>query len=172
MNKQIIIGVAVVVALIIVGFFAWRYMGGTNNPQTSMEENTTGQSQNGQQETTTEDAQVVDLGQGLLMRDVTIGTGAEAVNGKRVCAKYVGRLTDGTVFDASELHPETKDAGFCFTLGNDQVIEGWHKGILGMKVGGQRLLQVPPALGYGANANGPIPANATLIFAIELSKVE
>lgn len=167
MNKQVVIGIAVIVALVVVGFFAWRFMG-ANNLESSMEENTTGQ----QQQATTTDANVVDLGGGLFVRDITVGTGAEAVNGTRVYAKYVGRLTDGTVFDASELHAETKDTGFSFVLGNDQVIQGWHKGILGMKVGGQRLIQVPPELAYGAQAYGPIPANSTLVFAIELVKVE
>lgn len=166
MDKKIIVGIAVVIAVAVVGFFMWQFMG-TN--ATDMEQGTN--EQTGEQATSTP-ADVVDLGGGLLIRDITIGTGKEAVNGTRVYAKYVGRLTDGTVFDASELHPETKDTGFSFVLGQDAVIQGWHKGIVGMKAGGQRLLQIPPELGYGAAGQGPIPANATLIFAIELAKVE
>lgn len=171
MDKKMIIGLVVVVAVAIGGFFLWRSLDlktATMDQQGGEQQNV----QNDQQGTTTIPADVTDLGGGLFIRDITVGTGAEAVNGKRVYAKYVGRLTDGTVFDASELHPETKDAGFSFVLGNDQVIQGWHKGIVGMKVGGQRLIQVPPELGYGAQAYGPIPANSTLVFAIELVKVE
>lgn len=169
MDKKIIIGIAVVVAVVVVGFFMWKFMG-TNT--TGMEQENTNAPQNAEQASGTPAVDVKDLGGGLFVRDVTVGTGAEAVNGKRVYAKYVGRLTDGTVFDASDLHPETKDKGFSFVLGQDQVIQGWHKGIVGMKVGGQRLIQIPPELAYGAQANGSIPANSTLIFAIELLKVE
>lgn len=167
MDKRILGGLAAVIAVAVIGFFMWQFMG-TN--ESAMEQ---GENQPAPQaQATTTPADVVDLGGGLLIRDITVGTGAEAVNGKRVYAKYVGRLTDGTVFDASELHPQTKDTGFSFVLGQDAVIQGWHKGIVGMKVGGQRLLQIPPELGYGAAGQGPIPANATLVFAIELLKVE
>lgn len=170
MDKNMIIGLVVVVLVAVGGFFLWRTMGDTNGETMTNEQNT-GNQQAGQG-TTTIPADVKDLGGGLFIRDVTVGMGAEAVNGKRVYAKYVGRLTDGTVFDASELHPETKDTGFSFVLGNDQVIQGWHKGIVGMKVGGQRLIQIPPELGYGAQGAGSIPPNAILVFAIELVKVE
>jgi FKBP-type peptidyl-prolyl cis-trans isomerase len=81
---------------------------------------------------------------------------------------YVGTLTNGTKFDSS------RDRGtpFSFTIGESAVIQGWHQGIPGMKVGGLRKLTIPPELGYGARGQGPIPPNATLVFEVELLKVE
>lgn len=101
-------------------------------------------------------------------RDIVVGSGAEAVAGKQVTVHYVGRLSDGTVFDASANHGQP----FTFTLGAGQVIKGWDMGVAGMKVGGKRELVIPPALGYGAQgAGGVIPPNATLIFEVELLEV-
>ncbi len=106
----------------------------------------------------------------LQSTDVVVGTGAEAVLGKKVTVHYVGTLTDGTKFDAS------KDRGqpFSFTLGEGQVIKGWDEGVAGMKVGGKRTLVIPSELGYGETGTpgGQIPPNATLKFEIELLKVE
>ena len=104
----------------------------------------------------------------LMVTDETVGTGAEAVAGSRVTVNYVGRLEDGTIFDASANHGGT----FSFTLGAGEVIAGWDQGILGMKEGGKRFLTVPPELGYGNRPVGPIPANSTLIFEVDLIDVE
>jgi FKBP-type peptidyl-prolyl cis-trans isomerase len=104
----------------------------------------------------------------LMMSDQTIGTGDVAEPGDQVTVSYVGMLTDGTVFDASANH----GGSFTFTLGGGQVIKGWDEGVAGMKVGGKRELVIPASLGYGAQANGPIPANSTLVFEIELLKVQ
>ncbi len=94
------------------------------------------------------------------------GTGAEIVNGQTAVVTYVGKLTDGTVFDASKNHG---DGSFSFVVGNDRVIQGWHQGIVGMKVGEHRTLTIPPELGYGPNGMPPvIPANATLVFDVVL----
>jgi len=102
--------------------------------------------------------------------DVIVGTGAEAVSGKKVTVNYVGTLMDGKKFDASADHGQP----FTFTLGAGQVIKGWDQGVTGMKVGGKRNLVIPPELAYGATGTpgGLIPANATLKFEIELLKVE
>ena len=101
-----------------------------------------------------------------------MGTGAPAVAGDSVTVNYVGALTDGTVFDASANHPETV-SGFTFPLGAGQVIQGWDQGIVGMKVGGKRLLVIPASLAYGDQAIGNvIPAGSTLVFEVELLKVE
>ncbi|KND49522.1 MAG: FK506-binding protein 2 [Parcubacteria bacterium C7867-008] len=102
--------------------------------------------------------------------DVVVGTGAEATSGKTVTVNYVGMLPDGTVFDASANHGTT---GFSFPLGAGRVIKGWDVGVAGMKVGGKRHLIIPPDLAYGNQAvGGVIPANATLIFDIELLNVQ
>jgi FKBP-type peptidyl-prolyl cis-trans isomerase len=108
------------------------------------------------------------LAGGLIVEDVTVGDGTEAVAGKTLSMHYTGTLDDGTVFDSSR----TRGTPFEFTLGAGQVISGWDQGIVGMKVGGKRTLTIPPAFGYGANANGPIPANSTLHFEVELISVQ
>jgi peptidylprolyl isomerase len=90
---------------------------------------------------------------------------ATAKTGDQVWVDYTGKLTDGTKFDSSADHP---DQPIVFVLGQHRVISGWDEGIVGMKIGQKRHLIIPPNLAYGANANGPIPANATLEFDVEL----
>ena len=105
----------------------------------------------------------------LKIEDVKAGTGAEAVAGKLVSVHYTGTLTDGKKFDSSV----DKGEPFRFTLGAGQVIQGWEKGILGMKVGGKRKLTIPPALGYAEREiAGLIPPNSTLLFDVELVAVQ
>jgi FKBP-type peptidyl-prolyl cis-trans isomerase len=100
----------------------------------------------------------------LKIEDLKLGTGAEAVAGKRVTVRYAGWLTNGTKFDAST---------FTFLLGDGEVIAGWDKGIAGMKVGGQRKLIIPPKLAYGRGGSpGVIPPDATLMFEVELLGVK
>ena len=98
----------------------------------------------------------------LTIEDVTIGTGATAASGDTVTVSYVGTLTNGTQFDAGT---------FSFRLGANQVIPGFDQGVVGMRVGGRRRLTIPPNLGYGSQANGPIPANSTLKFDITLVSI-
>lgn len=106
----------------------------------------------------------------LMMKDEVVGTGDTAAAGDTVTVNYVGALTNGTVFDASAKHGTD---GFTFTLGAGQVIKGWDQGIVGMKVGGKRMLAIPAALAYGSQAVGNvIPANSPLIFEVELLKVQ
>jgi FKBP-type peptidyl-prolyl cis-trans isomerase len=100
--------------------------------------------------------------------DAVVGNGNEAVSGKAVTVHYTGTLKDGTKFDSSLDRKEP----FKFNLGAGQVIKGWDQGIVGMKVGGKRKLTIPSELAYGANAVGAIPANSTLVFDVELLKVE
>lgn len=105
----------------------------------------------------------------LQVTDQVLGSGEEAVSGKRVTVHYTGRLLTGRKFDSS------LDRGqpFSFQLGAGQVIKGWDQGIIGMKVGGKRQLVIPPHLGYGASgAGGVIPPDATLVFDVELLGVE
>jgi len=107
---------------------------------------------------------------GLQYWDITVGTGAVAKEGDRVRVHYTGWLTTGKKFDSSV------DAGrpFTFALGNGEVIRGWDEGVAGMKVGSKRQLRIPPELGYGENGtpDGTIPANATLIFDVQLLSVQ
>jgi FKBP-type peptidyl-prolyl cis-trans isomerase len=105
---------------------------------------------------------------GLQYRDELVGGGAEARAGSRVSVHYTGTLESGAKFDSS------RDRGkpFEFVLGTGTVIRGWDEGLVGMRVGGRRRLVIPAALGYGARGFPPvIPANATLVFDVELMEV-
>ena len=105
----------------------------------------------------------------LVMKDLVVGKGAEAKAGDKVKVQYVGKLTNGTEFDASRKHGND---GFTFPLGAGRVIKGWDQGVAGMKVGGKRHLTIPPELGYGARgAGGSIPPNSTLEFDVELVEI-
>lgn len=105
---------------------------------------------------------------GLGIDDLVVGTGTEAAKGDTVKVHYVGTLTDGKEFDSSRKHGEP----FEFRVGARAVIKGWDEGVPGMKVGGKRKLTVPSSLGYGPRGMPPvIPANATLVFEIELLDV-
>lgn len=107
--------------------------------------------------------------------DLRLGSGAEAVNGRQVTVNYTGWLYDpaaagnkGLQFDSS-----VGRAPFTFILGVGSVIRGWDRGVAGMRVGGQRLLVIPPDLAYGSSgAGGVIPPNATLIFEVEVLNVQ
>jgi len=103
----------------------------------------------------------------------TIPTGEVAKTGDTVSMNYTGRLENGTVFD-SNVDPKFNHVQpFVFTLGAGQVIAGWDKGIVGMKVGQKKTLTIPPADAYGANGvPGAIPPNSTLIFDVELLAIK
>lgn len=102
-----------------------------------------------------------------------VATGEEAKTGDTVAMNYTGRLEDGTVFD-SNVDPKFQHVEpFVFTLGAGQVIAGWDKGIVGMKVGEKKTLTLAPADAYGASGvPGVIPPNATLIFEVELLAIK
>ena len=96
-----------------------------------------------------------------------VATEAEVAKvGDTVSMNYTGRLENGTIFD-SNVDPKFQHVQpFDFTLGSGQVIAGWDKGIVGMKVGEKKTLTILPEDGYGASGQGPIPPNATLIFEV------
>lgn len=100
----------------------------------------------------------------LQWSDLATGEGEEATPGSEATVHYTGWLTDGRKFDSS------RDRGqpFTFRVGGGQVIRGWDEGVAGMRVGGRRTLVIPADLGYGSRGVGPIPPNATLVFAVEL----
>jgi FKBP-type peptidyl-prolyl cis-trans isomerase len=104
----------------------------------------------------------------VTIQDLKKGTGAEAKKGDTVVVHYAGKVKDGDEFDNSWKRKEP----FKFTIGVSSVIQGWHEGVPGMKVGGKRKLIIPPELGYREEGKAPIPPNATLIFEIELLKIE
>ena len=103
------------------------------------------------------------------IEDTEVGSGDEAIAGKKVSVQYRGTLTDGTEFDSSY---SRNSEPLQFVVGAGQMIPGFDYGVRGMKVGGTRTVTIPPELGYGARENGPIPANSTLIFEVKLEKVE
>lgn len=109
----------------------------------------------------------------LVTKDLVVGDGPEAKDGDTVKVQYVGALyDDGTEFDASWTGDQPGD-GFEFTLGGGQVIQGWDQGVAGMKVGGRRVLVIPPDLGYGAQGSPPtIPGDSTLVFVVDLEEVK
>ena len=141
--------IAVVVAVFVVGFF-FVFGSGLISIFTNKKTNT------------------VNTQPQLLSTDVVVGAGDLAITGNRVTVNYEGRFVDGKIFDSSI----SRNEPFQFVLGAGQVIKGWDEGVVGMRVGGKRTLSIPPELGYGANDNGPIPGNSTLIFEVELLKVE
>ncbi len=104
----------------------------------------------------------------LVIDDIKLGSGAEVKKGDTVEVHYVGTLQNGTQFDSSYSRGET----FSFIVGEGRVISGWEQGLVGMKVGGERILVIPPELGYGSTPIGPIPANSTLVFKIELISIK
>ena len=106
----------------------------------------------------------------LVLDDLTVGDGAEAVAGRNVMVHYVGvAWSTGQQFDASW----DRGDSFDFRLGAGQVIQGWDQGVAGMKVGGRRRITIPPALGYGSRgAGGVIKGGETLVFVVDLLGVK
>lgn len=103
----------------------------------------------------------------LQIEDITKGKGQEVKNGDTVVMHYTGTLENNTKFDSSH----DRDEPFITQIGVGHVIKGWDEGILGMKIGGKRKLIIPPEMGYGSRAIGPIPPNSTLIFEVELLEI-
>lgn len=131
----------------------------------------TGRTATGTTTTTgTAESKVTTLPSGTKYEDLVVGTGKEATKGSDATVHYTGKLPTGEVFDTS------KKRGEPFTvenLGNAPVIKGWNEGLVGMKVGGKRVLTIPPEAGYGKHGAPPvIPPDSTLIFEVELLDVK
>jgi len=106
---------------------------------------------------------------GLQYKDLIVGTGEYPSAGDKVIVHYTGKLEDGTIFDSSV----ERNQPFTFPLGMGRVIKGWDEGLSSMKIGGKRVLTIPPNLGYGARGAGErIPPNSTLIFEVELLDIK
>jgi len=157
MNNWKNISLGVLVIIVIIGIVYFVFHGTSPATQQAATAN--------QQATTTPQVQA---------QDVSVGTGTEATPGSYVSVLYVGKLSDGTVFDSSEAHGNQP---LVFQLGTQGLIPGFQIGVNGMKVGGERVMAIPAELGYGteakldANNKVIIPANSTLIFDVKLVNV-
>ncbi|EPQ57347.1 hypothetical protein GLOTRDRAFT_137694 [Gloeophyllum trabeum ATCC 11539] len=100
---------------------------------------------------------------GVTIQDAVVGTGPQVKKGSQVSLRYIGKLQDGTIFDKN-----TKGQPFKTTVGKGEVIKGWDVGLMGMQVGGERKIKIPPSMGYGNKKTGPIPANSVLEFEVKL----
>jgi FKBP-type peptidyl-prolyl cis-trans isomerase len=123
-------------------------------------------SQNGNKEINLP-TQIMEESSEMKIEEIKEGVGEEVKAGDTVEVHYTGTLTNGQKFDSSV----DRDQTFSFTVGAGRVIQGWEQGLLGMKEGGVRKLTIPSSLGYGNQTVGPIPANSTLIFEIELISI-
>ena len=105
--------------------------------------------------------------------DLRLGTGTEAVTGKNVVVNYTGWLYDPSKTDGKGLQFDSSVGAtpLPFTVGSGQVIEGFDRGVTGMRVGGARRIVIPPSLGYGAARNNSIPPYSTLVFEVELVEI-
>jgi FKBP-type peptidyl-prolyl cis-trans isomerase len=136
---------------------------GSDSSEGELQVNDRGMEQSGEDEGGVEEVS------DLTIEDVTVGDGEEAKEGDTVSVHYKGTLTNGKEFDSSY----GRNQPFEFTLGVGQVIKGWDMGVVGMKVGGKRILTIPSELGYGATGAGAdIPPNATLVFEVELLEIK
>lgn len=161
-TRNIVIWVIVLIVVLLGGYATYKFMSGDSTESAAT----------AQQNATSTPA----TGDQVQAQEVKVGTGAEATPGATVSVLYVGKLTDGTVFDSSAAH---ENKPLTFVLGSQDMIPGFQIGVNGMKVGGQRVMAVPPALAYGNQpVTNPqtgatiIPANSTIVFEVELVDVK
>ena len=158
-NIGVIVSFIIVIAVIGLVVYALMHKREQSNPLEGINTN--------QQQTDTQVKEQPNTTQTQNNMDKTI-----AKKGDTLVMNYTGRLENGTVFD-SNIDPKFNHVQpFEFTLGAGQVIAGWDEGLLGMKVGEKKTLTITPDKGYGSQAVGPIPANSTLIFDVELVAIK
>lgn len=166
------IGTAIVIAAIVLGFMRsapWNTATSTNN----VDDIVVADSEAKNREAALADAirkasNTSGQVRKLIVNDVSVGDGREVKVGDTATVHYIGMVRDGAEFDNSY----KKGQPLSFKVGAGEVIAGWEQGIIGMKEGGKRILIVPPEMGYGNAVVDPIPANATLLFSIELLSIE
>ena len=161
-----VIWVIVLVVVLLGGYGTYKFMNGSSSGDAM----TAKQPVTGAGATTTASSS-----DQVQAQEVKVGTGDEAKPGTQVSVLYVGKLTNGTVFDSSAAH---NNQPLTFVLGSQDMIPGFQIGVNGMKVGGQRVMAVPPSLAYGNKpVTNPqtgatiIPANSTIVFEVQLIKV-
>ncbi|MDD5569165.1 MAG: FKBP-type peptidyl-prolyl cis-trans isomerase [Candidatus Pacebacteria bacterium] len=156
-TRKILTVIAVTAVLIVLGLVVYFFVNPAANPQ-SPEENNNNNMEN----------QTQSGSQDLKIETLKEGAGEGAKSGDKVTVHYTGTLLDGTKFDSSL----DRGAPFSFVLGSGMVIQGWEQGLVGMKAGEERKLTIPAALAYGERGvEGIIPGNATLIFTVDLLKI-
>jgi len=161
MNKTILIIIIIFLAVILIGFYMFMDKNKEDN-NTSNDVSEVSKVNEASEANEENDKE-------LKIETLKEGSGNEAKVGNTVSVHYTGTLEDGTKFDSSLDRGES----FSFSLGAGQVIKGWDLGVAGMKIGEKRKLTIPSDLGYGeaGTPGGPIPPNATLIFEVELLKI-
>jgi len=154
MNRNF--AIAVLIGVLVLGVFAYFIFGLNDMPASTKTTSDTPPAS-----TKASDANVK-------VEDLKVGTGPAVKSGDTVVIDYTGTLANGTKFDSS------LDRGQPFEtqIGVGQVIKGWDLGVVGMKVGGERKLTIPPELGYGDQAQGSIPPNSVLIFDVMLREIK
>ena len=171
MNKIIVAALFLILIIVTGSLFFYQKSDNNPAPNTSEVSSLTTDLQSQQETVSSEDATINYMDASvteLKFEDEVVGTGDTAEAGKNVTVHYTGTLITGEKFDSSV----DRGQPLSFVLGAGRVIQGWDQGVVGMKVGGKRKLTIPPSLGYGEQGTGPIPPSATLIFEVELLKVE
>lgn len=176
-DKQVLLGIIITIVVVILAVLGYKQFGTSveapqvqGNLGTTEEVNVlpTGSELLGKKDNVSMNpVQVIKKDNGLVVEILEEGTGAPVKSGDIVSVDYRGQFTNGQIFDESYKRGQQ----FQFQVGAGMVIAGWDEGLLGMKVGEKRRLTVPSSLGYGPNDYGPIPGGSTLIFDIELHKI-
>ena len=177
-DGKVFLGIGIVAIIIILSIFGFKNFGNTiavpqvdNRDVVNSDINALpvgDKLQNNFEKNKMQPIQTIKKENGLVIEIIQEGTGQPVKSGDNVSVDYRGFLADGTVFDESY----KRGAPFAFTVGAGSVIPGWEEGVLSMKVGEKRRLTIPSNLAYGAAGYpGVIPPNATLVFDIELKKI-